>query len=191
MRPLTERERLLAGFGVVAAALIPLYAFVFAPALQTLDAAGRQLQIKTKELASVEEAANRLPAALRQRAEIDAQLRAMERQIPEHIQISEVVGRLSRAIDASGVQLIEVRFPAGTQPSADPTDPVEVLPFTLKIRGTFVNVIALMRQLEAPPHLVVGQALAISGGGAAATAPGGSAAPVLDITMDMKAFALH
>ncbi len=192
MRPLTERERVLAGVGVAAAVLIPLYAFVFAPTLRTLDAAGRQVQVKTRELASVEAVANRLPATERQRAEIDAQLRAMEQQIPERIQISAVVGRLSRAIDASGVQLIEVTFPAGTQPSPDPADPVEVLPFTLKIRGTFTTMIALMQQLEAPPRLMVGQALTISGGGAAAPgAPVGGGPPLLDITMSMKAFALR
>ena len=191
MRPLTERERVLAGLGVAAAVLIPLYAFVFAPTLRTLDAAGRQVQIKTRELASVEAVANRLPATERQRAQIDAQLKMMEQQIPDHIQISEVVGRFSRAIDASGVQLIEVTFPTGTQPSADPNDPVEVLPFTLKIRGTFANVIALMQQLEAPPRLMVGQGLMISGGGPAPAVPGRTGTPLLDITMDMKAFALH
>ncbi len=171
---------MIVGCGAVAAVVVPLYLFVFVPKVQTLAMMSRQVQVKTRELAGVEAIAGRLPAVERQRADIDTRLRAMEQQMPTHIRISEVVGRLSKAIDASGVQLVEVTFPAGTQPSAQGADPVEEVPFTLKIRGTFATVIALMQHLEAPPRLIVGQALGISGG-----------PPLLEITMDMKAFALR
>ncbi len=191
MRRLTRREAVLTAIGALVAVVLPLYLFVFMPMVKTIAIMNRQIQVKTRELAEVEVVAGRLPVDQHQRLEIDTRLRAMEQQMPMNISIPRVVGRLSQAIDASGVQLIEVTFPAGTQPSPQPTGPVEELPFTLRIRGTFTSVIVLMQHLEAPPRLMVGQTLGISDGGAGSAALSRSGPPLLDITMKMKAFALH
>jgi hypothetical protein len=97
------------------------------------------------------------------------------------------VGRISQAIAASGVQLIEVAFPAGTQPSVSPAGPVKELTFTVRCRGTFAGVITFLQVMEASPPMAAEQSvnLAVGGPPTADRKPAG-----VEMTAEMKAFAL-
>ncbi len=191
MRRLTPRESAIVAVGVALAVLIPLYLFVFVPQLSRITALNRDIQMKTRDLGVLGAIAGRYPTVQRQAAEISARLTQIERQIPPQVQVPELVRRIGRAIDASGVQLIEITFPAGTTATSPSGSPLQELPFTLHIRGTFGNVIGFMTQLDALSPLVAVQTLGI--GGETTSTPRGSpsGAPSLDISMDMKTFALR
>jgi hypothetical protein len=91
------------------------------------------------------------------------------------------MARLSNAISGSGVQLIEVTFPQGTQPVPSSTEPVQELSFNVRLRGTFDRVVLFLRAMEAAPPVALEQSLTLA-------AAGGGA---LDITVAMKAIALR
>lgn len=191
MRPLTPRETVIVAVAAVLALATPLYRFVFAPELETLARLNRRIEVQTRMLASVGAAANRLPAVEREHAAIAARVRELELRMPRSISVSGLIGRLSVAIAASGVQLIEVAFPAGTQPSAAAADPVQELPFTVRFRGAFARMVAFLQLLESPP-MAAEQSLSIAGGGPPAAGGAGGGNPGgLEMTLAMKAFALR
>jgi len=108
--------------------------------------------------------------------------------MPASISVSTLMGRISQAIAVSGVQLIEVTFPAGTQPSVSPTGPVQELPFTVRCRGTFAGVIMFLQAMEASPPMALEQSLNVAGNGP----PTGDRKPAgVEMTAEMKAFALR
>ena len=185
MRQLTRREIVIVAVAVALAAALGLYRFAFAPELAALALLNRQIESQTRQMASVETAADRLPAVRQEHGVVAARLREIERRMPVNISVSTLIGRLSQAIAASGIQLIEVTFPGGTQPSASATGPVQELAYTVRVRGTFGRIITFMRLMEAPPPMAAEQSLNISGGAA-----GGNQA-VLEMTIGMKAFALR
>ena|GEM_PF-2321478 len=198
MRPLTPRERIIVTVGAALAVLIPLYLFVFQPQTATLAILNRQIQVKTRDLAEMERVAARLPEAKRLHAAEIARLRAIERMIPSNIEVSDLVALMSRAIDASGVQLIEIAFPQGARslsdlPAGSPASPASPAPsllqeldFSLQIRGLFADIVALMDQVETLPRLVEVRTMDVSDTGGPA-----GAAPVLTVTLGMKTFALR
>jgi len=191
MRQLTSRETAIVAIAAVLAVVVPLYSFVFAPQLDTVAALNRRIEAQTRTLAGVEAAANRLPVVEGQHAAIATRVREMEQRMPTSISISGVMGRLSVAIATSGIQLIEIAFPAGTQPSAASADPVQELPFTIRFRATYARMVAFLQQIESPPA-VVEQSLSVANGGPpAGGAPGGGNPLGLEITLGMKAFALR
>jgi len=168
------------------AILVPWYAFVFGPEIRALSTIGRRVQAQTVQLAAAAADAARVPELERQRAAEAARLRRVERQIPPIISVSGLMGRLSAAIGASGVQLIEVTFPQGTQPAASPTDPIQELAFTVRLRGSFDHVVWFLRAMEAAPPVAVEESLTLAGASRSA-----AGAANLDITIAMKAIALR
>lgn len=187
MRALTPRETVMVAVAVLLAVAIPLYTVVFAPELGRLSLLNRRIESQSRRLATVEAAANRLRNVQREHAAVEARLQAVERELPASISVSGLMGRISTAIAASGVQLIEVTFPAGTQPAASATAPVQELPLAIRLRGTFAHVVTFLQQLEASPPVAVEQSLTLSGGGA----PAVGTATLVEVTLNMKAFALH
>jgi Tfp pilus assembly protein PilO len=181
----TRRERALLALAAAIAVILPLYLAVFAPELRMLAAMTKRVQAQRVQVAGAAADAGRLPDLVHQEAVTERSLAAVERQIPDAVRIAGLMNRLSTAITASGVQLIEVTFPQGTQPRLAAAAPVQELAFTLRLRGTFGRVVTFLRTIEAPPLFAVEQSLAIG----PAAAP--SAAGNLDITLAMKAIALR
>jgi Tfp pilus assembly protein PilO len=186
VRRLTRREVVLVALAAAVAVVVPLYALVFGPEIHTLSAMSRRVGAQTVQLAAAEADAARVPDLERAQAAERARLASVEQQIPADITVSRLMGRLSTSIASSGVQLIEVTFPQGTQPSASPTDPIQELAFTVRLRGTFDRVVWFLRAMEAAPPVAVEQSLTLGG---AAGAPAGVGS--LDVTLAMKAIALR
>lgn len=186
MRRLTTRELVLVGVLAALAVILPLYEVVFAPEVRALSALSGRVHTQSGQLAAATADANRLPDLEREQTAEAARLAAVERRLPATISVSGLMGRLSTAIAASGVQLIEVTFPQGTQPSPSPTEPIQELAFTVRLRGTFDRLVVFLRAIEAAPPVAVEQSLAIAGG-----QPLSPAAGYLDITVGMKAIALR
>lgn len=186
MRRLTSRESIIVAVAAAVAVGITLYTFVFAPEIRTLSLLNRRIAAQTHKLATLEAAAARLPAVQGEHAAVAARLRSVESRMPASISVSGLMGRLSTAIAVSGIQLIEVTFPAGTQPSASATEPVDELAFTMRFRGTFAHTITFLQLLESPPPLATEQSLNITDGSPAA--PGVNS---LDGALTMKAFAVR
>lgn len=186
MRALTPRETIMVAVAVLLAVAIPLYIGVFAPELGRLSLLNRRIESQSRRLATVEAAAGRLHTVQREHDAVAARLQAVERDIPAGINVSGLMGRISTAIAASGVQLIEVAFPAGTQPIPSATAPVQELLLTIRLRGTFAHVVTFLQQLEASPPVAAEQSLTLSGGGAPAAGTAN-----LEVTLNLKAFALH
>ena len=189
MRQLTPRETIIVAIAVALAVALPLYLFVFGPELDTLRILDGRIATQSRKLASVEAGARRLPALQQEHAVVAGRLREIERRMPARIAVSGVMGWLSAAIAASGVQLIEVTFPAGTQPAPAVTAPVQELPFTVRFRGTFSRVVIFLHLLESPPVIAVEQSLSISGGGPKTAGGVAGNQENLEITMGMKAVA--
>ena len=179
MRRLTPREFVMVTAAAIIAVLVPLYGFVFAPEVRVLSTLSRRVQTQTAQIAAASADANRLPELERGRADASARLAAAELQIPATVSVSGLMGRLSAAIAASGVQLIEVTFPQGTQPVASATAPIQELAITVRLHGTFDRTVTFLRAIESLPPVAVEQSLAVGGG------------PELDITLGMKAIALR
>ncbi len=199
MRPLTRRETVVVVGGAVLAVLLGLYFLAFLPRLTALTQVNRQLRAKSIQLAEVEQTAARLPVAQRQHAETEAQLREVERRIPGSLEVHELVAELNSAMQASGVQLVEIAFPeaqpAQTGPQPRPGAPagqvvdMQEVPFSLRVRGTFAQTVAFMGQLETLPRVVAVQTLGISEPTSRAAAAFGRSS--VDISMDMKTFVLR
>ena len=177
MRRLTGRETVLVAIAAALAVAVPLYGIVFGPEIRTLSAMSRRVQTQTAQLAATEADAERLPDLEKAQAAEAARLAAVDQQIPDAISVSGLMGRLSSAITYSGVQLIEVTFPAGTQPTPSPTEPIQELAFTVRLRGTFDRVVGFLGAMEAAPPVAVEQSLSLTGAG------------TLDVTLAMKAIA--
>jgi Tfp pilus assembly protein PilO len=193
VRSLTRREAAIVAGCAVLAVVLPLYLWVFLPRLTALRVVTRQVQMHTRELAYLEQAAVRLPGAKHAHDQAEEKLRAIQEQIPRD-KIPELIVLLGHAIDASGVQLVEITFPSGQTPQpfslggATNASLTEV-PLTLRIRGTFKALVAFMRNVEALPRLVTIQTLGISDVASPASRPGG--APTLGITIDLQAVGLR
>lgn len=185
MRRLTRRETVLVAIAAAVAVCVPLYALVFGPEIHTLSAMSRRAQAQTAQLTAAEADAARVPDLMRAQAAETARLADVEQQIPGTITVSRLMGRLSGAIAYSGVQLIEVTFPHGTQPTPSSTEPIQELAFTVRLRGTFDRVVWFLRAMEAAPPVAIEQSLTLATG---APAPPGTGN--LDITVAMKAIAL-
>lgn len=190
MRQLTRRELVILAIGAALAVVIPLYRFVLAPEINALTTLNDQIAAQTRTLVGIAPSAGRLPALQRDYAAAASRLAQTERQIPTSINISGLMGRLSTAISASGVQLVEVTFPSGTQPAASAADPIVELPFTVRLRGTFERIVSFMQLMEMPPAVAAEQSVSISGASALPSGAGASSAN-LEVTMSMKAFALR
>jgi len=121
VRRLAPREIVIVAVAVVAGVVLPLYRFVFAPELAALGTLNTRIETQTREAVRREAAADRLPAVRDEHTALARRVQEMERQMPASISVSTLMGRISQAIAVSGVQLIEVTFPAGTQPSVSPT----------------------------------------------------------------------
>lgn len=187
MRSLTPRETVIVAIALVLAVGLPLYRFVFAPQLEALSLLNRRIETQRRSLVGIEAAADRLHTVEHEHAAAAARVHELEGQIPANISVSGVMGRLSVAIAASGIRLIEVTFPAGTQPSASATEPIQELPFTVRLRGTFARAVAFLQLMESSPRVAAEQSIGISGGGPS----GGVDQEGLEITLSMKAFALR
>jgi Tfp pilus assembly protein PilO len=184
VRRLTRRETVLVAIAAAVAVIVPLYAGVFGPEIRTLSTMSRRVQAQTAQLAAAEADAARVPDLERARADEAARVTSVEQQIPGTITVSGLMGRLSGAITHSGVQLVEVTFPEGTQPTPSPTDPIQELAFTVRLHGTFDRVVGFLKAMEAAPPVTIEQSLTLAGAGASATGAGN-----LDITVAMKAIA--
>lgn len=193
MRPLTRRETAVVVGGVTLAVLLVLYFLVFLPRLTALTQANRQLRTKIAHFAEVEQTAARLPVAVRQHAEVEAQLRGVERRIPGSLQIPELVAELNSAIQATGVQLVEITFPEvpRAQPGAPAGQVVDLqeVPFSLRVRGTFAQTVAFLGQIEILPRVVTVRILGISEPADRAAAALGRTS--LDVSMNMTTFVLR
>ncbi|HEV2440267.1 MAG TPA: type 4a pilus biogenesis protein PilO [bacterium] len=185
MRQLTARETVLVAAAAALAVIVPLYSFVFAPETAAMSALNRRVEAQNKQLTAIAASAGRLPTLERDHAGVAARLQQEEQQMPSTINVSGLMGRLSAAIAASGTQLVEVTFPAGTQPTASATDPVQELALTVRLRGTFGHIVTFLQFVEAAPAVVSEQSLAIAGG--APPVPGDGA---LEATVGLKAIAL-
>jgi Tfp pilus assembly protein PilO len=186
VKNLTQRERVLLALAAAIAVILPLYEVVFAPQLHMLAVMTKRVEAQRAQVAAASADAGRLPNLLHAEKLTAYRLAAVEQQLPNAVSVAGLMSRLSRAISASGVQLIEVTFPQGTQPSPSAAAPVQELAFTVRLRGTFGPVVTFLRAIEAPPAFAAEQSLAI---GPAATAAGGPG--TLDITLAMKAIALR
>ncbi len=204
MRPRTQREIIVVATAAAVGVLLVLYYVVFLPRLTALAQANRQLRAKIAQAADTEQAAARLPAAKRERALEEEHLRAVERQIPGGIEIHKLVADLNRAIEASGVHLVEIAFPEGQPAQAATATPagapmaggpavanLQEFPFSVRIRGTFDQTVTFLEQVEAMPRIVVVETLGISGQGDLSGGRPGRAAPRLEISLGMKTFALR
>jgi Tfp pilus assembly protein PilO len=184
VKRLTPRETALIAIAAALAVIIPLYSLVFSPELAVLKIAGGHVAAQSHQIAGLNTDAGRLPALERDTAAVEAGLEQAEARIPATISVSGLMSRLSGAISASGVQLVEVTFPQGTVPAASAADPVQELPVAIRLRGTFEHVVAFMQRIESTPVIAEEQAIAVGGG----TPPGDG---TLDVTLTMKAIALH
>ncbi len=199
MRPRTQREIIVVAAAVAVAILLILYYVAFLPRLTALAQANRQLRAKIAQVADTEQVATRLPAAKRERELTEEHLRAVEGQIPEAIEVSKLVADLSRAIEASGVQFVEIAFAEGqpaqagaaTKAGGPAVANLQEFPFSMKIRGTFDQTVTFLAWVEAMPRMVVVETLGISGQGNLSAASPGRAAPPLEISLEMKTFALR
>lgn len=185
MRQFTARETVMVAVAVALAVIVPLYTFVFVPEINAMSALNRRVEAQNKQLAAISASAGRLPTLERDHAEVDARLKLEEQRMPSTISVSGLMGRLSAAIAGSGTQLLEVTFPAGTQPTASATDPVQELALTVRLHGTFGHIVSFLQQIEAAPAVIEEQSLAIAGG--APPVPGDGA---LEVIIGLKAIAL-
>ena len=188
MRRLTLRETVLVVIAAALAVLVPLYTLVFAPQLGVMSLLSRHVDAQNRQLAAVNASAGRLPALERDQAGLAARVQQEQQRIPATISVSGLMSRFSVAIAVSGVQLIEVAFPQGTQPIGSTTDPIQELPVTMRIRGTFEHVVSFLQQIEAAPPVAAEQAVSIGGGAPPAQ---GNGEGNLEVTVSMKAIALR
>jgi Tfp pilus assembly protein PilO len=186
MRRLTPREVVLVAVAAAAAVLVPLYSLVFGPELHTLSALASRVRSQTAQLAAAEADAARVPDLERARDVEATRVGLVEQDFPRAITVPKLMGRLSEAIASSGVQLIEVTFPHGTEPVASEAAPIQELAFTIRLRGTFDRVVWFLKAMEAAPPVALEQSLTL---GAAADSPAGIG--YLDVTVAMKAIALR
>jgi Tfp pilus assembly protein PilO len=191
MRRLTAREITIVALGAGLAIVVILGLGVFRPAFARLQAAQQQVAASSAELAADTQTADLLPSVQKTYDTTAASLQHAEDQIPQDIQLPQIVALLVQGIDKAGGQLVGMEFPQGAPATPVPGTPgVVALQFTMSVRGTWPEIVSFLHSMETLPRLISIDDMNVVkepiGAGVAATAT-----PTLRADLTMRAFALH
>lgn len=121
---------------------------------------------KLKELAAATALAQRDKEITNQHAAARGSIQQVLSQIPDQPRLAELIVLLDQALEASGVQLLQVSFseqPAAGQPAVKTPEAAGALFLQAQVGGNYLQLRAFVRAIESLPRLVVIDRLLVTG----------------------------